>query len=96
MCNHKVAHRPFVLPIRTFPCKCPLLIPLANVCSTNRSDYIVLWAESYEGLDATPHDGSDDDPLLSFTSREEAAEWARKKKWPQRNMEILAVRIDAE
>jgi hypothetical protein len=58
--------------------------------------YIVLWAEAYEGLDATPHDGSDNDPLLSFTSREEAAEWARKKKWPQRNMEILAVRIDAE
>jgi hypothetical protein len=58
--------------------------------------YIALWYEPFEGLQAMVHDGTESDPLPTFTSEAEAMEWAKKKNWPLKSIEILAVRLDTE
>jgi hypothetical protein len=62
--------------------------------------YIVLWFEPHEGLETGvgpgSSDGTESDPLPTFTSEAEAMEWAKRKRWPQKNIEILAVRLDTD
>lgn len=57
--------------------------------------YIIMVSIEYEGMYPYSGTGSDHDPLPTFTSRENAEAFCRKKKLASRSHEILAIRLTA-